>query len=87
MCKINFERIEIFADVAKTKCVVQDVKNDFADVIYQFGRGLEAHALALKIFNSKGETEYDERECNLILQFSELCSPSFMDAMKNVLNE
>lgn len=85
--KINFERIEIFTDMTKTKCVVQDVKKDFADIIYQFGRGIESHALALKIFNSKGETEYDEQECNLIRQLSELCSPSFMDAMKKVLNE
>ena len=31
--KINFERIEIFTDMTKTKCVVQDVKKDFADVM------------------------------------------------------
>lgn len=87
MKNINFERIEIFVDIAKTQCVVQDVKRDFADIIYQFGRGIEAHALAFKIFNSNGDTEYDERECNLIRQLSELCSPSFMDAIKKVLNE
>ena len=33
MKKINFERIEIFVDIAKTQCVVQDVKRDFADII------------------------------------------------------
>lgn len=85
MKKINFERIEIFTSIEKKECIVQNVKKDFADIIYQIGRGIAAHALALKIYNSHGETEYDEQECNLILQLSELCNPSFIDAIRKVL--
>lgn len=85
MVKINFERVELFTGIEKEECVVQNVKKDFANIIYQFGRGIEAYALALKIYNSKGETEYDEQECNLILQLSELCNPSFIDAIRKIL--
>lgn len=87
MKKINFERIEIFTGIEKRECIVQNVKKDFADIIYQMGKGIEAHALALKIYNSKGETEYDEQECYLIRKISELCSPFFIDAIKKVLDE
>lgn len=86
MVKINFERIELFTGIDKKECVVQNLKKDFADVIYQFGRGIESHALALKIYNSNGEAEYDEQECNLILQLSELCNPSFIDAIRKMLD-
>lgn len=86
MVKINFERVELFTGLEKEECVVQNVKKDFANIIYQFGRGIEAHALALKIYNSKGETEYDEQECNLILQLSELCNPSFIDAIRKMVS-
>lgn len=48
MKRINFERIEIFVDIDKTRCSVENYKKDFANIIYQLGRGIEAHALAFK---------------------------------------
>ena len=66
MKRINFERIEIFVDIDKTRCSVENYKKDFANIIYQLGRGIEAHALAFKIFNSNGEIEYNDEECNMI---------------------
>ena len=83
--KINFERIELFADIAHTQCVVQSVKEDFSNVIYTMGHGIQAHALALKIYNSSGETEYDENEVRLIKQYSELCQPAFIDAINRII--
>lgn len=85
MKKINFERIEIFFDVEKTKCSVENYKKDFANIIYQLGRGLEAHALALKIFNSNGETEYNDEECDMIRGYANMCSPAFIDAINKLL--
>ena len=64
MKRINFERIEIFVDIDKTRCSVENYKKDFANIIYQLGRGIEAHALAFKIFNSNGEIEYNDEEWN-----------------------
>ena len=82
--KINFERIELFADIAHTKCVVQNVKEDFSNVIYTMGHGIQAHALALKIYNSSGDTEYDENEVQLIKKYSELCQPAFIEAIERI---
>ena len=63
----------------------KNVKTDFSNVIYTMGHGIEAHALALKIFNSSGETEYNENEVRLIKKYSELCQPAFIDAINRVI--
>ena len=85
--KINFERIEIFQDVAHTQCTVQNVKTDFANILYNYGHGIQCHALALKIYNSKGDEEYTEEECQLIKQYSEMCNPAFIEAISTILNK
>ena len=84
--KINFERIEIFTNVAKTECTVQDVRRDFADLIYNGCNGIEAHALAMKIYQSSCNTEYNGRECQLIKDYANrLCTPAFIDAIQKIL--
>jgi len=48
---------------------------------------IEAHALAFKIFNSNGEIEYNDEECNMIKEYASLCSPAFIDAINKLLLE
>ena len=83
--KINFERVEIFQDISHTRCTVQNVKTDFANILYNMGRGIQCHALALKIYNSKGDEEYTDEECQLIRQYSEMCNPAFIEAVNLIL--
>ncbi len=45
------------------------------------------HALAFKIFNSNGEIEYNDEECNMIKEYASLCSPAFIDAINKLLLE
>lgn len=85
--KINFERIEVFANLAKTQARVMNIKEGFADAIYTQGQGIACHALAMKIYNSKGEEEYDDREVQLIEMCSELCTPAIMDGIKSIINK
>ena len=59
--KINFEKVEVFTNLAKTQAVVMDIREGLADAIYTQGQGVACHALALKIYNSKGEEEYSDR--------------------------
>lgn len=87
MKKINFEKLEIFTDIAKTNKVESDVKTDFANFIYKNGSGIEMHALALKIYNSEGETEYNDKECELIRAASRSLAPFFIDAIENALKD
>ena len=85
MKKINFEKVTIAMDIEGKRTEEQDVKKDFANLLYQQGKGIEFHALALKIFNSKGECEYSDDECELIRQASLTCAPFFIDAIESVL--
>lgn len=87
MKKINFEKLEIFTDIAKTNKVEQNLKSEFANFIYKNAAGIEMHALALKIYNSEGETEYNDKECELIRAVSRSLAPFFIDAIENALKD
>ena len=85
MKKIDFTKVEIYTGVANKTCFVRDIREDFADAIYSQGVGIKSHALALKIFNSKGEEEYDDEEVKFIKMFTEqFCSPSLIDAINKM---
>lgn len=85
MTKINFESFEVFLDIAKTQKVEKNVKSELADIMYRLGKGIAYHALALKIYNSSGEIEYTDDECELIREVSQTCAPFFIDAINEVL--
>lgn len=53
--QIDFTKIAVPMDIAKTNFQVVDIREEFANVIYMRGSGVGCHALALKIYNSKGE--------------------------------
>lgn len=83
---IDFSRIEIFTDVAHKNCSICDLRQQFADVIYNVGSGIEALSLAMKIYNSDGPTEYNEKELRLIDTYAmKCCSPAFIEAMNRIL--
>lgn len=86
MKKIDFSKVQIFTGVSHKASVVQDIREPFADAMYQRCIGLPAHALAMKIYNSKGEEEYNEQECEIIRQCAEnFWSPSIIDAVLNLI--
>lgn len=85
--KINFDLVEIFTDIQKTKCVRQNMRKDFANLIYTNGSGIDAHALAFKIYNGDADTEYNGREVELIRQYENLCSPCVIDAIERMLTD
>lgn len=83
--RINFEKLEIFNDIEGKSCSVVNVKKDLANMVYNGAFGLPFHALAIKIYNSVGETEYSEEECDLIRKFvAERCTPAFYDAIERL---
>lgn len=87
MKKIDFSRVPVFKDIAKTQKSTENIQEAFANVIYNNGAGLAAHALALKIYNAKGAEEYDDSECELIRQYSQICNPYFIDAIDELLKD
>lgn len=85
MKKINFGKMEIFTDVSREHTVFVDMRKSFANTIYQNGSGLEAHALALKIYNGEGEQEFNGDEIEVIKRVLPICTPFFIDALNKLI--
>lgn len=85
MVKINFEQLRIFKDIEHKVCEVMDVKMAVANDLYEEGHGIAFHSLAMKIYNSKGETEYTDEEYNLIMAYAnQMCKPCIIDALQEL---
>lgn len=83
---IDFENVNVYADLKHEQCVTVDLKEQFAELVYQKGTGIQAHALALKIFN--GDKEFDEKEVNLIKSFTDkFCTPMIIDAIHTLCKQ
>jgi hypothetical protein len=64
-----------------------DVRESFADMIYNNVNGIKAHALALKIYESEGEADYTDDEVKLVRIVAErLCVPGFIDGLNEQLD-
>ena len=64
-----------------------DVRETFADIIYNNVNGIKAHALALKIYESEGEADYTDDEVKLVRVVAErLCVPGFIDGLNEQLD-
>ena len=79
--RLNLKEVEVYENIAKTKCVVMDIREGFADLIYARGAGIKAHALALKVYNSDENTEYTEEEFEDIKRYLTMCTPAIIDAI------
>lgn len=83
MTTIDFEHFCIPAGIGSGEVQTGDVRESFANVIYKAGTGIRAHALALKIYGSKGATEYDDDEVALMRQMTaRYCTPGFIDGLE-----
>ena len=84
MVKINFESLRVFKDIEHKVCEVMDVKMAVANELYEKGQGIAFHALAMKIYNSQGDTEYTDEEYELIMNYAnQMCRPSVIEALMN----
>ena len=64
-----------------------DVRETFADMIYNNVNGIKAHALALKIYESEGGVDYTDDEVKLVRVVAErLCVPGFIDGLNEQLD-
>lgn len=86
--KINFQQIKFYTSINHKNFNTVDAREEFADTIYKNAGGIKAHALALKIYNSEGETEYSADEVDMIKQALERFGvPGFIDGLSEQLTE
>ena len=85
--KINFQQFNVYMAVSRQAVRQMDVRESFADIVYNNVNGIRAHALALKIYKSACETDYSDEEVGLIRTVAErLCVPGFIDGLNEQLN-
>lgn len=87
MKKIDFGKMKIYSGIAKRTCVVKDMREDFADVLCSKAAGVAALVLAQKIYKSDEDTEYDDREVELIKAVAMTCTPDFMISFFTAIGE
>ena len=86
--KINFQKVKFYTSINHKNFNTVDAREEFADTIYKNAGGIKAHALALKIYNSEGETEYSADEVDMIKQALERFGvPGFIDGLNEQLTE
>lgn len=85
--KIDFEKLPCYTDIRKSEKREMNVKYDFANEMYIYGGGVAMGALALKIYNAQGETEYTEQECQLMQAYinNSQFSPIFIESLTEIL--
>lgn len=87
MVKLNFQYFRVPTGISRKSQQVGDARESFADMIYLNVNGIRAHALAMKIYHSNGETEYSLAEIKIIKEVAEkLCAPNFIDGLNEQLN-
>lgn len=88
MAKLNFEAFRIPTGIRRTDYMVMDAREGIADMIYLNAGGIKAHRLAFKIFESKGETDYDDAEVRMIRENIERMGlGNVIDALNEQLNK
>lgn len=88
MAKLNFEKFTVPTGISGKNKRTGDARESFADLIYTNINGIRAHALAMKIYRSEGETEYSDDEVRLIKDVAyKLCAPNFIDGLSAQLEE
>lgn len=86
MTKLNFKQFTIPTGISGKTSRTGDARESFANQIYLNVNGIRAHALAMKIYNSDGETEYSQDEVKLIREVAyKLCAPNFIDGLERQL--
>lgn len=83
MAKINFQQFRIPAGIDKSRYQTGDARESVANMLYLNVNGIRAHALALKIYRSEGETDFTEEEVRTLQEVADTyATPAFIDGLR-----
>lgn len=86
MAKINFQYFGIPTGIDKASYQIGDARECVANMLYRNMNGIRAHALALKIYGSNGETEYSDEEIHTLIKAANTFgTPAFIDGLNEQL--
>lgn len=65
--KLNWNNFHLYGDfMRKNELRVENPQEEIANAILDMGRGIAAYHLADKVYNDKGDTEYNDKEGRVI---------------------
>lgn len=86
MAKINFQQFRIPAGIDRSRYQIGDARESVANMLYLNVNGIRAHALALKIYRSEGETDFTEEEVRTLREVADTyATPAFIDGLNEQL--
>lgn len=86
MAKINFQQFRIPAGIDRSRYQTGDARESVANMLYLNVNGIRAHALALKIYRSEGETDFTEEEVRTLREVAyTYATPAFIDGLNEQL--
>lgn len=86
--ELNFKQFRIPTGIDMKIYRTGDARESVANMIYLNVNGIRAHALALKIYQSEGLTDYSDDEINVIREASnKYATPAFIDGLNIQLNK
>lgn len=86
MTKISFKEFPLKKGLSSKDHQILDVRESLADLIYTNINGIAALTLAQKIYNSDGETEFDDNEITMLKSVVEqLCTARMIDSLNAFL--
>lgn len=87
MKKINFKEFQIQENLFSNTKTTVDLREGFSNVVYKNSQGIKGLDLALKIYKSDGEIEFNDDELQIIKSISEICVAPITKAIQDILNE
>lgn len=84
--KIDFTKFPCYAGIKKDFRIEKDIAESLGDAIYTNVPGIAASSLAHKIYSSKGEIEFDERELQIIRNCTALFPGVYADSINDYLD-
>lgn len=86
MAKLNFQQFRIPTGIDKSSYRTGDARESVANMLYLNVNGIRAHALALKIYHSEGETEFSDEEIKTLQEVANAyATPAFIDGLNSQL--
>lgn len=86
MAKLNFQHFKIPTGIDRTQYRTGDARESVANMLYLNVNGIRAHALALKIYRSEGETDFTEEEVRTLQEVADTyATPAFIDGLNDQL--
>lgn len=64
--KMNFKSFPVYTGISREKTLPMNISLVISDGIYGNVPGIQAHSLALKIYQSEGEVELDDSELRIL---------------------